>query len=274
MIPPLRDPTARPACAPLRSTLHRRCTRPRGPALPAPGLDSGQLPDPRVLAPVRRSPRRGRRRPIAITKEAKDLWRADPADAPLTVIARVYAYDVSVRTAYLDATRGYFNGACVFLCPEGREGAPCTVDILPPEGPGFAHWRVATTLALRRGAATGFRPLSRSRLRRTDRSPGRTRGFHARELRGRRSPAPDRAHRSPRCRSRADDARPRPRSASGRTTSSAAGPQAVRLSIATCSWSRRWAAATAASSTDPAPACCARARNCRGAGTARSATTT
>ncbi|MGC1816381.1 MAG: peptidase M61, partial [Casimicrobiaceae bacterium] len=95
-------------------------------------------------------------RPVAIVKEAKDLWRADPAEAPLTVVARVHAFDVSVRTAYLDATRGYFNGACVFLCPEGFEGTPCTVDVLPPEGPGFAHWRVATTLPSDGAPPQGF----------------------------------------------------------------------------------------------------------------------
>ena len=32
-----------------------------------------------------------------------------------------------MRTAYLDTTRGYFNGGAVFLCPEGRENAPCTL---------------------------------------------------------------------------------------------------------------------------------------------------
>ncbi|MGE5088720.1 MAG: M61 family metallopeptidase [Candidatus Levyibacteriota bacterium] len=97
-------------------------------------------------------------RPIAIVKEGKDTWRAAAVDAPVTVIARVYAFDVSVRTAYLDATRGYFNGACVFLCPEGREAAPCIVDIRPPAGPEFAHWRVATTLTPAGAPALGFGP--------------------------------------------------------------------------------------------------------------------
>jgi predicted metalloprotease with PDZ domain len=82
---------------------------------------------------------------ITITKDAKDVWRVLPCFGPLTVIAQVYAYDLSVRTAYLDDTRGYFNGAAVFLCPEGREDAPCTLDIAPP-GAAFGDWRVATTL--------------------------------------------------------------------------------------------------------------------------------
>ncbi len=84
--------------------------------------------------------------PIQIRKEAKDVWRAEPAMGPLTVIASVYAFDLSVRTAYLDASRAYFNGPSVFLCPEGREEAPRTLDIVAPTGEAYAHWRVATTL--------------------------------------------------------------------------------------------------------------------------------
>jgi predicted metalloprotease with PDZ domain len=40
---------------------------------------------------------------VPIVKEAKDLWRAAPCAGPLCVIADVYAFDFSVRTAYLDA---------------------------------------------------------------------------------------------------------------------------------------------------------------------------
>jgi len=84
--------------------------------------------------------------PVAIGKEAKDVWRAEPAGTPLTVIASVYAFDLSVRAAYLDTFRAYFNGPSVFLCPEGHEEAPCTLDVVAPAGDDYAHWRVATTL--------------------------------------------------------------------------------------------------------------------------------
>jgi predicted metalloprotease with PDZ domain len=83
---------------------------------------------------------------VAIVKTAKDVWQAAPCRGPLTVIARIYAHDVSVRTAYLDATRGYFNGAAVFLCPEGLEDAPCWLDIALPAGEPYDAWRIATTL--------------------------------------------------------------------------------------------------------------------------------
>jgi predicted metalloprotease with PDZ domain len=92
---------------------------------------------------------------IAIIKEAKDVWRAAPCFGPLTVVAHVYAYDLSVRTAYLDDSRGYFNGSAVFLCPVGREDAPCTVDIAPPDS-AFGEWRVATTMPAVVAAPYGF----------------------------------------------------------------------------------------------------------------------
>jgi predicted metalloprotease with PDZ domain len=93
-------------------------------------------------------------RPVAIGKEAKDTWRAARCAGPLTVVAHVYAFDLSVRGAYLDATRGYFNGALVFLCPEGRTSAPCEVEIVAPSPARQPPWRIATTLP-RAGATEG-----------------------------------------------------------------------------------------------------------------------
>lgn len=83
-------------------------------------------------------------RPVRIAKESKDTWRCEPCNGTLTVTADVHAFDLSVRAAYLDASRAFFNGASVFLCPEGRAHLPCVVDIAPSEA--TRAWRVATTL--------------------------------------------------------------------------------------------------------------------------------
>ena len=83
---------------------------------------------------------------VPIAKEDASTWRAAPCTGPLTVIARIYAFDLSVRTAYLDTTRGYFNGGAVFLCPDGREHAPCTLEIVPPDAAACVRWRCATTM--------------------------------------------------------------------------------------------------------------------------------
>jgi len=95
-------------------------------------------------------------RDVPIAKAGKDRWRAAPVTGPLTVTIDVYAFDLSVRTAYLDAGRGYFNGTSVFLRPEGRDEAPCLVDIEPPPAPAGRGWKVATTLARDGAAPWGF----------------------------------------------------------------------------------------------------------------------
>ena len=94
--------------------------------------------------------------PLPLVKEAKDVWRTAPAQSAVTIAAKVYAYDLSVRTAYVDAARAYFNGPAVFLCPEGHEQAPCVLDIVAPDGEVGARWRVATTLAMDGASPHGF----------------------------------------------------------------------------------------------------------------------
>lgn len=93
---------------------------------------------------------------VALVKETKNAWRADPCEGPLTITAHVYAYDLSVRTAYLDSSRGYFNGPSVFLCPVGCEDIPCIVDIQGPDSAACSDWRVATTLPRAGASAFGF----------------------------------------------------------------------------------------------------------------------
>ncbi|MEO7402079.1 MAG: PDZ domain-containing protein, partial [Burkholderiales bacterium] len=72
----------------------------------------------------------------------------------ITVTIEVYAFDTSVRGAYLDATRGFFNGPCVFLRVLSQEWRPCEVDIEPPPSARYRDWRVGTSLA--RGGAKPY----------------------------------------------------------------------------------------------------------------------
>ncbi|MFN8960396.1 MAG: M61 family metallopeptidase [Betaproteobacteria bacterium] len=97
----------------------------------------------------------GAGRRVRVEKLDKHTWRCAPTDGPLTLAYEVYAWDLSVRAAHLDPTHGFFNGSSVFLLPIGHEGARCTVDILPPEGPAYADWRVITGLTPARGTRRG-----------------------------------------------------------------------------------------------------------------------
>lgn len=83
-------------------------------------------------------------RPVAIERVDKRTLRCAPAAAALTLEITVYAYDESVRKAYLDERRGFFNGSSLFYAPAGREAGPVEVEVRRP--PGAAPWRVATAM--------------------------------------------------------------------------------------------------------------------------------
>ena len=93
---------------------------------------------------------------IPWTKLDKHTWQLAPAQGPVSVEIDVYAWDLSVRTAYLDQFNGYFNGTSVFLAAKGHEDKPCDVQILPPEGEQYAHWRLATGMPRREGGLLEF----------------------------------------------------------------------------------------------------------------------
>lgn len=83
------------------------------------------------------------RRAVVLEQVDKSRWLARCSGrGALTVSYLAYAFDTSVRTAFVDARRGFFNGTSVFLRVEGREDEPHRLHIgsLP------AGWEVATAL--------------------------------------------------------------------------------------------------------------------------------
>jgi len=83
---------------------------------------------------------------VTLTKTGKSTWQADPCEAPLTLVAEIHAYDLSVRGAHLDTTHGFFDGAVVFPAVVGQEDVECRVEIAPPPETVGATWRVATSM--------------------------------------------------------------------------------------------------------------------------------
>ncbi|HXD06664.1 MAG TPA: peptidase M61 [Burkholderiaceae bacterium] len=83
-------------------------------------------------------------RVVPVVQKDKATWVAHcEGAAALTVSYLVYANDPSVRAAFLDARRGFFNGTSVFLRVHGREDQPHRVQIATlPRG-----WQVGTALA-------------------------------------------------------------------------------------------------------------------------------
>jgi predicted metalloprotease with PDZ domain len=82
-------------------------------------------------------------RPVELTQLDKHRWRATcTGRAALVLSYQVYAYDASVRTAWLDARRCFFNPASVLIAAVGREADEHRVALaLLPAG-----WQVATGL--------------------------------------------------------------------------------------------------------------------------------
>ncbi|MDE2400871.1 MAG: M61 family metallopeptidase [Burkholderiales bacterium] len=82
-------------------------------------------------------------RSVPVQQLDKTTWAVEcTGKGALTISYEVYAFDTSVRTAFLDAHRGFFNGTSTFLCAHGFEDQPHKVKITNlPKG-----WAVATGL--------------------------------------------------------------------------------------------------------------------------------
>ncbi len=89
--------------------------------------------------------------PTALTHSR---WAITPAQADVTVRCVFYARDASVRAAFLDDTRGFFNFTSLALWPDGMRDVPVRVALVPPATP--ADWQLVTTLAPIEIAADGF----------------------------------------------------------------------------------------------------------------------
>lgn len=92
---------------------------------------------------------------VAVEKVDKHSWRCAPCTTPLTLCYSVYAFDLSVRSAYLDTTRAYFNGTSLFLCVQGQEQTACGVTLHQPDKP-YREWQVATAMLPEKTDKQGF----------------------------------------------------------------------------------------------------------------------
>ncbi|WP_122901351.1 M61 family metallopeptidase [Acinetobacter sp. B51(2017)] len=85
---------------------------------------------------------------LQIEKFEKNKWSLFNTDYELiTVEYDVYAYDLSVRGAYVDETRLYINPACACLGLEGQEDKAVEVEVFLPDE--LKHFQIATGLKVR-----------------------------------------------------------------------------------------------------------------------------
>lgn len=86
----------------------------------------------------------------------KQTWLIDNNSVTITLSYQIYAWDLSVRTAHLDMTHGFFNGSSVFLAAHGFENTLHTVSIVPPTEPTLSEWRLATSMTRTMGDDFAF----------------------------------------------------------------------------------------------------------------------
>lgn len=95
------------------------------------------------------------RKTVELTQLDKCTWQAAcEVNKPLVLSYEVYAFDNSVRTAWLDASRGFFNGTSLFLQVEGQTDSPHELTLTAHKA--VPDWQVATGLAPHKVTKNGF----------------------------------------------------------------------------------------------------------------------
>ncbi|MBW3656606.1 MAG: peptidase M61 [Gemmatimonadetes bacterium] len=92
-------------------------------------------------------------RPVPVHQLDKNNWQAECVpSSPLVLSYEVYAYDNSVRTAWLDSQRGFFNGTSLCLRVHEQEQSPHALELISP----LPAWEATTGLEPWRVGRRGF----------------------------------------------------------------------------------------------------------------------
>lgn len=84
---------------------------------------------------------------LEMKKLDKDSWSLQTSSKPITIYYQVYARDQSVRAAFIDQFRAFFNGTSLFLRIHGLESTDHTVNISKPRWlDDNTNWKVATSM--------------------------------------------------------------------------------------------------------------------------------
>jgi predicted metalloprotease with PDZ domain len=81
----------------------------------------------------------------------KARWRLRSQGRAVTLRYRVFAFETSVRTSFLDDSHAFVNGTSLFFFVDGEIQRPHQVRVAPPKG-----WHISTPLPALRGQRNGF----------------------------------------------------------------------------------------------------------------------
>ncbi|EXJ15525.1 M61 family metallopeptidase [Imhoffiella purpurea] len=94
--------------------------------------------------------------PLSIAKSDKQTWICEPRGRPIRLSYQVFAWDLSVRGAHLDARHAYFNGSALLLRVHGLDDRPCRMELFPPEAAAGEGWSLATSMRALQVDPAGF----------------------------------------------------------------------------------------------------------------------
>lgn len=83
---------------------------------------------------------------LNMQKLDKQTWQVQAINTVLTIKYQVYAFDLSVRGAYINDEIAFFNGSNMFLQVVGQSEHPCGLTLEKPAQAALSHWKVATTM--------------------------------------------------------------------------------------------------------------------------------
>jgi predicted metalloprotease with PDZ domain len=85
-----------------------------------------------------------------------DQWRLPKVAGAAEILTTVYAFDTSVRAAYLDTERAFINPSSLCLAVKGQESLPCALALIPPKDTCANSWTVQTGLQAAKVDSQGY----------------------------------------------------------------------------------------------------------------------
>jgi len=78
---------------------------------------------------------------LKVEKITKNTWRVFTENSNKVIFSyKVYAFEMTVRTSFIDISHGYLNGSSIFMFPDGLANLPSTVTIKP-----YKTWKEIST---------------------------------------------------------------------------------------------------------------------------------
>jgi predicted metalloprotease with PDZ domain len=93
---------------------------------------------------------------LSLERIDNDQWQLPQVDGAVEILTTIYAFDSSVRAAYLDHERGFFNPSSLCLAVKNQEHLPCALAIAQSESASATHWSIQTSLRAVKTDSNGY----------------------------------------------------------------------------------------------------------------------